>query len=100
MRKKLRLAAEYMASPFFDPAVETMRHVEIGELPISEELKRELSEWDEAYQATFNEDDPSASDLLTEEEIQAHNRVGKELAEKIQSELKIEVEFWPLNDSE
>lgn len=58
---RLRLTSEYLAGPIFCPDPDRMGHVDIEDLPLSQELKAQISEWDSRYQSTFNSDYPPDS---------------------------------------
>lgn len=83
----LRLAKEYLAGPVFCPDFEKMGHIDVEELPVSEELKRAIQAWDSEYQSTFNDDYPPESGFASSELEVAHTRQGAELAERLQAEL-------------
>jgi hypothetical protein len=84
---KLRLECEYLAWPVFCPDVASMGHVNVEDLPISEELKIEILLWDEEYQATYNSAYPPDSGFESTIHKAAHSRKGAELAERLQDEL-------------
>src|SRR5690606_31404844 len=85
--KVLRLVNENLAGPIFCPHVESMGHISVVDLPISEVLRDELFEWDTKYQATFDDDYPPDSGFATSELAEAHRAIGKSLAERLQREL-------------
>lgn len=84
---KLRLVNEYLAPPLFCPDPSEMGHVDIDDLPLSRDLKEELSLWDKEYQATFNNDYPPDSGFSSPEEEIRHKNAGMMIAKKIQKEL-------------
>ena len=83
----IRLAAEYGASPIFCTDSDQMRHLELDELPISEQLRRLLKDWDEAFQVTFNDEYPPDSRFPSEQEEIYHLKMGQELSIKLREEL-------------
>ncbi|MES9962699.1 MAG: hypothetical protein ABW116_04115 [Candidatus Sedimenticola sp. 20ELBAFRAG] len=83
----LRLAKEYMAGPIFCFDPESMGHVDLVDLPISDELRLAISTWDDEYQGTFNDEYPPDSGFDSPEVDQDHIERGAILAERLQSEL-------------
>lgn len=84
---KLRLASEYLAGPIFCPEPDSMGHIDVDDLPLSQELKAEITAWDSEYQATFNGDYPPDSGFGSPEVELRHIAEGEELAKKLQEEL-------------
>lgn len=66
-----------------------MGHVEVEDLPISQNLKIAIKNWDAEYQATYNEDYPPDSGFNSLEEDADHVSRGAVLAEMLQSELRM-----------
>jgi hypothetical protein len=93
----LKLINEYLAPPLFCPDQEKMGHIDIDDLPLSRNLKEELSLWDKEYQATFNDDCPLDSGFSSLEDEIRHKNAGMMLAKKIQQELNGEylIEYLP-----
>lgn len=94
---RLRLASEYLAGPIFCPELDKMGHVDVDELPLSQELKAKINAWDSEYQATFNSDYPPDSGFSSPEAKLRHVAEGEQLAKKIQQELggSYAVEYCP-----
>ncbi|BBP59727.1 hypothetical protein PHLH4_33170 [Pseudomonas sp. St316] len=94
---RLRLTSEYLAGPLFCPDPDRMGHVEVEDLPLSQELKAKISAWDGEYQATFNSEYPPDSGFHTLEAELRHKAEGEHLAEVIQQELKsgYTIEYCP-----
>ncbi|WP_200627102.1 hypothetical protein [Pseudomonas sp. LAM2023] len=84
---KLRLANEYLTGPIFCPEPDAMGHIDVDDVPISQELRAEISAWDSEYQATFNSDYPPDSGFSSPEAELRHIAEGKQLAQKLQQEL-------------
>ncbi|MDF3842023.1 hypothetical protein P3W55_09890 [Pseudomonas citronellolis] len=84
---KLRLASEYLAGPIFCPDPDIMGHIDIDDLPLSQELKAEITAWDSEYQATFNSEYPPDSGFSSPEVAFRYIVEGQQLAKKIQQEL-------------
>jgi hypothetical protein len=94
---RLRLTNEYLAGPIFCPELDKMGHVDIEDLPLSQELKAKISEWDSKYQSTFNSDYPPESGFTSPVAELQHAAEGEQLAKLIQQELagSYTVEYWP-----
>ena len=94
---KLKLANEYLAGPIFCSVPDRMGHIDVDELPISQELKAQINLWDNEYQATFNSDYPPKSGFSSNEVVIRHIVEGKRLAQKLQQELENDyiVEYCP-----
>ena len=84
---RLRLTSEYLAGPIFCPDPDRMGHVDIEDLPLSQELMTKISKWDGEYQATFNSDYPPDSGFTTPEAELRPKAEGVQLARSIQQEL-------------
>ncbi|MBB4017447.1 MULTISPECIES: hypothetical protein [Chelatococcus] len=93
----VRLANEYLAGPVFCPDSEKMGHIDVDDLPISEELKRAILAWDDEYQATFNSEYPPDSGFKSSDLEAVHIIKGAELAKRLQKELgnNYTVEYKP-----
>jgi len=65
--RNIKFYLEYMAPPFFCGDDEFMGHIEIDELPISVELKNDLTKWDRIFQASLDENHPPDSGFSSEE---------------------------------
>lgn len=94
---RLRLTSEYLAGPVFCPEPDKMGHVDVDDLPLSEELKAKINEWDGRYQSTFNSDYPPDSGFTSSEAELQHVSEGEQLAISMQQELEgtYKVEYCP-----
>lgn len=74
-----------------------MGHVDVDDLPLSQELKSKIIEWDGKYQSTFNSDYPPDSGFTSSEAKLQHASEGEQLAKSIQQELEgsYTVEYCP-----
>jgi hypothetical protein len=74
-----------------------MGHVDVEGLPLSQELKTKVSEWDRKCQSTFNSDYPPDSGFSSPEAELQHAAEGEQLAKMIQQELQgsYSVEYCP-----
>jgi hypothetical protein len=76
-------------------------------LNLSDELRSAIAAWDDRFQATFNPNDPPASAFPTPEDETAFIADGKDLAQRIRSEVPhatmeyatIEGKTVPLDDT-
>lgn len=96
----LRLVLEYLASPIFCYDVDQMGHLEIDDLEISDDLKRQLKVWDKEFQDTFNDDYPPDSGFSSRQQLQRHIQQGYKLVTKLQLELgeSYKINYQPLSD--
>ncbi|MFC4860098.1 hypothetical protein SA496_24265 [Pseudomonas sp. JS3066] len=94
---KFRMAREYLAGPIFCPEPDCMGPIDVDDLPLSLELKAEITTWDSDYQATFNSDYPPDSGFGAPEMELRHIAEGQKLAKEIQKELGADyaVEYYP-----
>jgi hypothetical protein len=94
---RLRLAPEWQCHPLWD--VDTGESVNPITLGLSEELSFRIEEWDDNFQATFNENDPATSDFASDEARAAYLAEGRAIAAALQDEwpgeLDIADEFRP-----
>jgi len=84
---RLRLTSEYLAGPIFCSDQDRMGHIDIEDLPISQKLKAKIREWDDAYQATFNNEYPPDSGFATPDAQLRHQDEGRRLVKLIREEL-------------
>jgi len=87
--KKIKLMPDYECWCLWnlDPTNKDSYNINPDKLPISSALKEKLSKWDQEYQLTFNEEYPPNSGFKTSQDQVRHNRVGNELAQRLQGEL-------------
>ena len=64
-----------------------MGHIDVDDLPLSQELKAEITAWDSEYQAAFNSHYPPDSGFGSPEMAVRHIAEGQQLARKMQEEL-------------
>ena len=94
--RTLRLMADYDSLPLTDP--NQAFYTNIDQLPLSESLKKRLEDWDDAYVATLNQEDPPHSDFPTPEERKKFIEEGYTLQRLLQEALKDNfiIEYKPL----
>jgi len=83
---RLRLAPEYMCRPLWDD--DSGDTVNVFDLGLPEDLVYRIEEWDDRFQATYNADDPAASDFATPAERAAYVEEGRKIAVALR-------EAWP-----
>lgn len=83
----LRLTTEYMATPIFCTDPEEMGHLDVDDLPISDALKKNLKNWYQEYQSTFNEEHPQNSGFCSLQMAIVHAKKGESIAKQMQIEL-------------
>ncbi|WP_199052977.1 hypothetical protein [Aquitalea sp. ASV15] len=84
--KTIRFGVTYGASPVFYPDVDHVGYVEIEDLGLSFELKKEINEWNEVCQDAFCEEYPPDSGFKNIADAILHNKRGETLASKIEEE--------------
>lgn len=83
----LRVSSEYMVSPVFCEDSNSMGPVELDELPISNELKKSIGDWDRRFQETFNSEYPPDSNYPQGSDKKTHDSEGRRLVQALQTEL-------------
>lgn len=61
--------------------------VEGTEIGISEDLSKEIFDWNTEYQNTFDPNDPLNSGFLRQEQAEEHDAVGVRLRDKIERQV-------------
>src|SRR5689334_3984075 len=84
--RTLKLMADYGAWPLWDSEAPEY-NIDPNTLPLSEETKRRLIAWADAYDATLNQEYPPDSAFPSEEAERAFRREGSLLMRQLQSEL-------------
>ena len=94
--RTLRLMADYDSLPLRDKGYPFS--IDLNELPISKDLIIRLEDWDDAYVATLNQEDPPHSDFPTPEERKKFIEEGYTLQRLLQEALKDNfiIEYKPL----
>ena len=89
---RLMITYEYTVSPV--RAVDDINYFEPDELPLSLETIAQLSAWDVAFQATYQQDDPLASGFPDEKAEERWKKEGVKIWQQIQNELGSEYEVF------
>ncbi len=81
--------AEYECFPTWlkDTGDAIFENIAIDNLPISEQLKVKMKEWDATYQSTYNAETPQDSGFTSNSEEEIFEKDGLALAKEINSEL-------------
>jgi hypothetical protein len=94
---RLRLAPEFQCHPLWD--ADTGEPVSVFALGLPEDLSSRIEKWDDKFQATFNENDPAASDFATDEARKAYFAEGRAIAAALRGawpgELEIAAKLRP-----
>lgn len=83
----IKLMADYQCYPLWNVSQGEVGNIDPNDLPISAELRRELMEWADLYDSTFNDNDPSCSEFKNETEEFEFRKTSKELGSRLSCEL-------------
>ena len=86
--RTLKLMADYQCFPLWEPS--EFENVDPNELPISQELKRDLYTWMDKYDSILDWEYPPDSGFKSEQEEQQFKQDGKNLQRRLQQELGAE----------
>lgn len=87
---RLRLAPEWNVSPLWD--ADTGQPVSIYRLGLSFELSERIEQWDDQWQATYNETDPEAGGFTDAAAREAYLLEGRLIAEALRGEWQGDLE--------
>lgn len=87
MKRILRLTPEYQCWPLWDQSPGKGDNIDHETLPISENLKKRLTDWSEVHERTLNEDYPPDSKFASEEERERWLAEGRSIRDDLQREL-------------
>ena len=79
--------SDYECFPVWCTDSDNLGNVDPNQLPISQELKRDLFAWADTYDNTLNYEDPSNSGFRSEEDEQKFRENGIQLYQRLQKEL-------------
>ena len=86
--RHLRLSVEYFTAPIWEIFQDGgLDEVEPGNLPLSDELQRDLNNWAEDFHKTFNEEYPPDGGFATMQEAEAFEERGRVLWSRLNREL-------------
>ena len=83
----IKVMADYRCFPLWHCGGDIVGDLDPAELPISKALQDDLMAWAEAYEESFDWDDPMASRPWTEAETAAYRLAGDRLADRLRAEL-------------
>lgn len=85
MYKRLKLMPDYECFALWD--IDGVANVDPAKLPISGGLKERIGRWEDAYDNTLNQDDPTASGFRNSDEENSFDREGRSIWEELKKEL-------------
>lgn len=93
-KQTLKLMPDYGCYPIWriEP-IDEFDNLDPNDLPIPTELKKDLMDWADRYDAILNQDDPRSSGFKSESEELKFREDGKELHRRLQEELGEEVKI-------
>ncbi|MEL4382062.1 hypothetical protein [Shewanella algae] len=91
MPNRLKLLPDYECYALWD--VDSLDNLDSRKLSISDELKEKISKWEELYDSTLNNHDPSQSGFSNLDEEKEFDLEGRDIWEKLKLELGAEYEI-------
>ena len=85
MHKRLKLMPDYECFALWD--IDGVENVDPARLPISGGLKERIGRWEDEYDNTLNQDDPTASGFRSLDEENSFDREGRLIWEELKKEL-------------
>ncbi|AMX02837.1 hypothetical protein [Microbulbifer thermotolerans] len=85
MVKNLKLMPDYECFALWD--IDSTDNINPASLPISEDLKKRIEKWQDVYDATLNEVDPTSSGFESPDAEQAFDIEGRAIWEELKNEL-------------
>jgi hypothetical protein len=85
--RAIKLMADYQCSPLWEASPGVIGNIDPGQLPISERLRRDLTEWADRYNSTLNHSDPAQSGFPNDSARAEFKHKGLELGERLKNEL-------------
>jgi hypothetical protein len=86
--RTIKLMPEYMAFPVWEDFDDGTADIDPAELPLSPGLKKDLMDWAEEYEATYDDDHPGNSGFGTPEDQMGFDRRGRELWQRLADQLR------------
>lgn len=83
--RNLKLMTDYNCYALWDE--DEIDNVNVDSLPVSVELKSRIHRWEDAYDATLNQNDPASSGFTTLDELHRFDEEGMELWRCLRREL-------------
>lgn len=85
MVKRLKLMPDYECFALWD--ADNIENINPAYLPISDDLKARIGRWEDSYDATLNQDDPTASGFQNDEEENTFDSEGRFIWKELKKEL-------------
>ncbi|MEW8460666.1 MAG: hypothetical protein AB2653_10220 [Candidatus Thiodiazotropha endolucinida] len=85
MVRQLKLMPDYECFSLWD--IDRVDNIDPASLPISDNLKERIGRWEDAYDSTLNQDDPTASGFKSPDEENAFDIEGRSIWKGLKSEL-------------
>lgn len=85
MVKKLKLMPDYECFALWD--IDSVGNIDPASLPISDDLKERIARWEDAYDSTLNQDDPTASGFQSSDEENSFDNEGRLIWKELKSQL-------------
>ena len=83
----IKLHAEYECSPLWGIGPQTVENIDPQNLPISQELKLIVYEWQQRFDETLNREDPRNSGFKSNEQLIDFDADGWEIWRRLSQEL-------------
>lgn len=85
--RTIKLMPDYQCFPLWEASLGQVGNIDPKDLPITDDLRRELLMWANSYNETLNMDDPASSGFPSNEAEMQFKEVGDRLGERLQEEL-------------
>lgn len=85
MSKKLKLMPDYECYAIWD--VDEVSNISASELPVSTELQARIGRWEQAYNQTLNQDNPSLSGFASKKDEERFEAEGLLIWQDLKFEL-------------
>jgi hypothetical protein len=86
----IKIMADYHCFPIWKSIDGGVENINPDDLPISNDLKRDLHNWSEEFDSTLNADDPANSGFLDEISKVAFEKNGLKLTDRLRQELGVD----------
>lgn len=93
------MMSEYHCYPLWEVMSDGLKNFEAYNLEIPKDLARRIEEWGDAFESTYQSDDPASSGFRTEEGKEEFIRQGLTLLQELRVSLneEFELEYRALN---
>jgi hypothetical protein len=83
--RKLKLMPDYECFALWD--IDSVENINPASLPISDDLKARVGRWEDIYDGTLNQDDPTASGFQSADEENTFDSEGRLIWKELKDEL-------------